>query len=98
MIRILEYLEITEASNQKVYKCLKCGHVLGPARDDYKSFAKKRTVPVWKDEPEYLASFSKQSGTFVMREYYCPKCAVMFEVDMVHKDEPPIHSIEIKVT
>jgi acetone carboxylase gamma subunit len=33
-----------------------------------------------------------------MREYYCPACAVMFEIDVVHKDEPPIHSIEIKAT
>ena len=98
MIRILECLEITEANNAHVYKCLKCGHVLGPARENYKNFAKKRTVPIWKNEPGYLASFSKQSDRFVMREYYCPGCAIMFEVDMVHKDEPPIHSIEIKAT
>jgi acetone carboxylase gamma subunit len=30
-------------------------------------------------------------------EYFCPQCAVMFDVDMVHKDEPQTHSIKIKV-
>jgi acetone carboxylase gamma subunit len=99
MIRVLEYLEVTEGSpHEKVYRCLKCGHTLGSAQEDYKNFARKRTVPVWKNEPEYLGAFAQRSNTFVMREYYCPECAVMFEVDIVHKDEPQIHSIEIKVT
>ena len=96
-MRVLEYLEITEGNDEKVYRCLKCGHALGSAGEDYKSFARKRTVPIWKNEPEYLAGFAKGSNTFVMREYYCPKCAVMFEVDMVQKDEPQIRSIELKL-
>jgi len=96
-MRILEYLEITEGNGERVYRCLKCGHSFGSAGEDYKSFARKRTVPIWKNEPGYLAGFAKRSNTFVMREYYCPKCAVMFEVDMVQKDEPQIRSIELKL-
>jgi acetone carboxylase gamma subunit len=97
MIRISENLGVREVEGNMVYECLKCGGILGSAKEDYKDFAKKRTVPISKAQPEHLASYATQSDNFVMREYYCPKCAVMFEVDMVAKNEPQIHSIELKV-
>jgi acetone carboxylase gamma subunit len=96
MVRVLEYLEVV-GDKEKVYRCLKCGSVLGPAKKDYKNFALKRTVPISKAQPAFLASYAMKSNTFVMREYYCPNCAVMFEVDMVEKGEPQIHSIELKL-
>ena len=92
-MRILEYLEIAEVDGKNVFKCLKCGYVLGPSKGDYKDYALKRTVPASNNQPAYLAS---KSDHFVLKEYYCPNCGVMFEVDMVAKDEPQIHSIEIK--
>ena len=96
MVRVLENLEVV-GDKEKVYRCLKCGHILGPAKQDYKDFALKRTVPISKAQPAFLSSYAVKSNTFVMREYYCPSCAVMFEVDMVQKDEPQIHSIELKL-
>jgi len=96
MVRVLEYLEVV-GDREKFYRCLKCGSILGSAKEDYKSFALKRTVPISKAQPAYLASYALKSNTFIIREYYCPNCAVMFEVDMVHKDEPQIHSIELKL-
>jgi acetone carboxylase gamma subunit len=95
-MRVLECLEVT-GDKEKVYRCLKCGHVLGPAKEDYKNFALKRTVPISKAQPAYLASYAVKSNIFSMREYYCPSCAVMFEVDMVQKDEPQIQSIALKL-
>lgn len=97
MVRIFEYLEIVEDKKGKVYRCLKCGHILGSAKENYKNFAKEKTFPIWKNEPEYVAHFAKESDTFALREYYCPKCAVMFEVDMIQKGEPHIHSVELKL-
>jgi acetone carboxylase gamma subunit len=96
MVRVLEYLEVT-GEQEKVYRCLKCGYVLGSAKEDYKNFAFKRTVPISKAQPAYLASYAVKSGIFAMREYYCPGCAVMFEVDMIQKDEPQIQSIALKL-
>jgi acetone carboxylase gamma subunit len=96
MIRVLEYLEVA-GDKEKVYRCLKCGHVLGPAKEDYKNFALKRTVPISKAQPAYLASYAVKSNIFAMREYYCPACAVMFEVDLIQKDEPQIQSIALKL-
>jgi acetone carboxylase gamma subunit len=96
MIRVLEYLEVA-GDKEKVHRCLKCGHVLGPAKEDYKNFALKRTVPISKAQPAYLASYAVKSNIFAMREYYCPACAVMFEVDLIQKDEPQIQSIALKL-
>jgi len=96
MVRVLEYLEVTEVDGQRIFRCLKCGHVLGLSKGDYKDYAMKRIVPISKNQPAYLASYAVKSNTFVMREYYCPKCAVMFEVDMVEKNEPQIQSIELE--
>ncbi|MFC1910740.1 acetone carboxylase subunit gamma [Chloroflexota bacterium] len=97
MVRLLEYMETIEQNGDVKYKCSKCGHIIGSAREDYKSLVKKRTVPISKAQPAYLADYAVKSNTFVMREYYCPKCGVMFEVDMVRKDEPQIRSIELKL-
>lgn len=96
MVRLLEYLEATEVDGKMVYRCLKCGYVLGPAKEDYKNFVLKRTVPISKAQPAALASYAMKSNTFVMREHYCPGCGVMFEVDTVRRDEPQLHSIELK--
>lgn len=95
MVRVLEYLAIDD--NEPVFRCLKCGNLLGPAMGDYKDYALKRTVPISKAQPGFVASYAAKKNNFVMREYYCPHCAVMFEVDMVHKDEPQIRSIELKL-
>jgi len=95
VVRVLEYLVVDD--KEWVYRCLKCGNVLGPAKEDYKNHASRRTVPISKAQPEFLASYAVKKSTFVMREYYCPHCAVMFEVDMVQKDEPQIRSIDLKL-
>ena len=96
MTRLFEYLEAADVEGEMVYRCLRCDHVLGPVKEDYKNCALKRTVPISKAQPDFLASYAMKSDTFAMREYYCPKCAVLFEVDMVRKDEPQIHSVELK--
>jgi acetone carboxylase gamma subunit len=95
VLRVLEYLAVDD--KERVFRCLKCGNILGPATGDYKDYALKRTVPNSKAQPEFLASYAAKKNNFVMREYYCPHCAVMFEVDVVHKDEPQIRSIELKL-
>jgi acetone carboxylase gamma subunit len=97
MGRLLEYLEAKDVEGNMFYACTKCGHELGSIKEDYKQLASHRTVPISKAQPAFLASYAVKSNTFVMREYYCPECGVMFEVDMVKKDEPRIHSIALKV-
>jgi len=92
MPRLLEYLETTEVKGEIAYKCLKCGYILGPVIENYKNLALTRTVSASKASPAFLAS---ESGDFVLKEYYCPNCGVMFEVDIVQKGEPDIYSVEL---
>ena len=47
-----------------------------------------------KGQPTYLASGTDK---FVLKEYYCPQCATMFEVNMVAKDEKQIPSAKFRL-
>ena len=93
MTRLLESLGIEVVNGKRVFGCLKCGYVLGLATKDYKTYALKYDASISKGQPSYLAG---KGGLFILREYYCPKCATMFEVDMVLKEEEQVHSIELK--
>jgi len=86
-------LEIAEVKGEKVCRCLKCGYFLCPITQDYKDFALKNEAPIFKAQPGYLAS---KTGKFVLREYYCPQCGAMFEVNMVSTDQKQIWSVQLK--
>jgi acetone carboxylase gamma subunit len=94
MKKVLEYLEIVSLGATMHFRCAKCQTVLCRVTEDYKNYALKNDAPISKGEPDYLAFKSDQ---FLLREYYCPICGVMFEVDMVARDEKQIHTVELKV-
>ena len=92
MAKTFGNLEVVDVDGKEVYRCLKCGYVLCPTTDNYKSFALKNEAPITKAEPDYLAV---KTDVFILREYYCLQCAVMFEVDMVAKEEKEIWSVKL---
>ena len=92
MARIYDNLELATVDGKKVYQCLRCRHVLGPITEDYKDFALKNEAPLTKCQPAFIASMT---GRFVLREYYCPGCGSMFEVDMVAREEKQIWSVRL---
>ena len=85
MVRILENLEAEDKGGKKIWRCIRCGYELGPATDDYRKFVMKRDEPISKGQPKYLAP--TRWDQYCIREFYCPKCGVMFEVDAVMKGE-----------
>ena len=93
MVKVLDNLEISEIDGNKVFRCLKCGCVLGPFTNDYKNYTLKCDAPISEAQPRFLAP---SSHSYVLREYYCPKCGVMFEVDMVRAEEKQIWSIRLE--
>jgi acetone carboxylase gamma subunit len=93
MTKVLESLEIVDVEGKESFQCAKCKTVLCPVTEDYKNYALKNEAPISKGEPDYLVF---DTDRFVLMEYYCPQCAVMFEVDMVEKGEEQIHSIQLK--
>ena len=86
-------LEIVDIDGRDVYRCLKCGYVLCPLEEDYKNSALINEAPISKNEPDYLVV---KTDIFIFREYYCPQCAAMFEVDMVAREEKQIWSLKLK--
>ena len=79
-------------SGKKFWKCIKCSYELGLVTDDYKDHALKYEAPLSKVNASYIPAKSKK---YVLREYYCPKCATMFEVDMVAKEAKQIRLIQL---
>ncbi len=91
--RILEYVEIDKSNDGvNVYKCSYCGFVLGPSNKSFKEYAlvKERSYS------DYVAMgvLSIPSDRFVIREFYCPKCAIRFDAESIVKGEP---YLDIKV-
>jgi len=92
--RMNEYLEVEVSGGQEVIRCKKCQHELGPITENFKKYAVMTESPLSKAGPEY---FFRPSENFVLREYYCPKCAILFDVEMVSKEEDaPIWNIQLK--
>lgn len=92
MPRVLEYLEDTFHEDERVYRCLKCGHVLGPVTDDYKEHAGTFDAEISEGEPSELAP---PESDFVLRNYVCPSCGILFEIDMVRKSDARFRSVRL---
>jgi len=81
--RISEYLMMDEVSGRKVVKCAKCEHEFCPATENYKNYA--RTLEL---SPAKAGTLFKESKRFVFREFYCPGCGTMFDVEVRLKGQP----------
>jgi N-methylhydantoinase B len=84
-IRVLENLEAVGAAKNRVWRCVRCSSELGPAKEDYRQFVLRRELPIHRGQPRELAP--KRWDQYRIREYFCPSCGVMFEVDSVQKGE-----------
>lgn len=91
-MKVLESLEVVDEQESRFYRCSECLTVLCLATEDYKDYAAKRELKTTEMEPGSLAF---PTGAFILKEYFCPNCAVMFEVDMTAVAETQIHSINL---
>jgi N-methylhydantoinase B len=79
LLRFHEYLEVAVAGGRPVVRCHGCGHVLGPAEENYKQYA----LEIHQDL-EGLSGRRIPSGESYLGEYLlyaCPGCATLFQVD-----------------
>ena len=89
-MRIHYYLEIDE--HNKI-RCLKCGHILCDASENYKLH-----VPAAERTPTEIPGRRPINPEFaVYYEYYCPGCYTMLDVESQPKGSSPIYSIQIDV-
>lgn len=97
-IRITEYLDLD--LEQEQWRCNRCGHNLGPARENYK----KGCLIHARDPREVHAPLLEGSYTFSpdpdwvrIVECYCPQCAVQIETEYLPPGHPLTHDIDIDI-
>jgi len=79
------HLQMTQKGGERVFIC-ECGHTLCTTMENFKLHVLKRDRSLKEVQPARFAS--RASNQFVMREYICPKCGTLFEVDVMPKDKP----------
>jgi N-methylhydantoinase B len=91
LMPIGEYLEVIEADNQKVVRC-RCNYQFGPITQNWKHYAAKVIAP-----DESTGRLVKCHDELEIREYICPNCGVLLDVDVARKDDPLFWDIELKI-
>ncbi len=98
-LRIHEYLEIVQKDDgQRVIRCLRCGHELCDAHENYKKHAVRQVRDL---SDSRLRTLNTGEPSVVKQlEYICPGCATMLEVDVwcpeLDEDEP-VWDIHVKL-
>ncbi len=83
---VLENVQIFKAADgTSHYCCRQCDNALGPADQNFKVYAAKR-VRSYSDMMA-LGLLVADSDRFVIREFFCPGCGTMFDIESVLRDE-----------
>jgi len=91
--RISEQLRIDGTGSAAQIVC-RCGHVLGPAVENYKRHALLREGPVQAAGP-WVDPFHIGGDRFVCREYFCPGCVTLLDVEIAQRDEPILWDVRV---
>lgn len=90
--RLSEYILIKESAEEKVICCRKCEYVFCKAKDNYKNYALVKEGSLAKP-----GTLFEDSTRFVSREFYCPGCATMVDVEVCLKGAPFVWDCQLKV-
>lgn len=86
-MRLNDYLEMVADGGGHVIRC-RCGHVIGPAAENYKLAVLCAVAPVSEAGPN-VNPYGVGEGRFVVRRYSCPGCLTLLDVEIAMGDEPP---------
>jgi acetone carboxylase gamma subunit len=67
-------------------QCRKCGNTISDGAKHWKDIVPRLETPVSKAGP-----LRSNSGKFKMREYLCPRCAVVLDVEVTLDSDPPLY-------
>ncbi|MGH2985970.1 MAG: hydantoinase B/oxoprolinase family protein [Solirubrobacterales bacterium] len=82
-MRLSEYLQRARDGSTQ---CTWCGHLVGPAGEDWKDRAVLRRSPV-----SAAGSHRGAGEEYALIEAFCPGCGTMLDVDLALGDDPPLH-------
>lgn len=72
-----EYLTLHPDAGKEQVCCRKCGYAFGPRESNFKGSALMSEYPLTRAAPG-----NSRTKRFVIREFYCPGCATMLEVEV----------------
>jgi acetone carboxylase gamma subunit len=73
----------------------RCGQQLGPATENYKLQTVVREGPVQNAGP-WVDPHQLGKDLFVCREYFCPGCATLLDVEIALHGEPILWDVRLK--
>ncbi|MDP2662335.1 MAG: hydantoinase B/oxoprolinase family protein, partial [Dehalococcoidia bacterium] len=88
-----ESLEVCEAGGSRYVRCRRCGVVISPAGDNYKLHLPVGEFPLRRGGP--VTAPLRDSGRFILREFYCPGCWTLLEVETNLKGALFIRDVEL---
>jgi len=92
-VRLSDALFYDLGSAPAVYRC-RCGQTLGPVDAPYKRLAAQARFPVQHIGPE--VNPNRIGGSrFELREFYCPSCFTLLEVEIARPDDPILDDARI---
>jgi len=97
-IRMTEYLDLDLDREQ--WLCNRCGHRLGPARDNYKKFCllyDRDPREIHQPIVDGKFTFSPDPLWVQIVEFYCPGCGTQMETEYLPPGHPITHDIEIDI-
>lgn len=95
MTRINEYLEVSGGGDATI-RC-RCGHELCAATENYKLHALLREGPVQRAGP-WVDPLRVGGDAFVCREFFCPACATLLDVEIAQPREPILWDVRVEIT
>jgi N-methylhydantoinase B len=94
-VRLSEALFYDTSRDPVVYRC-RCGHVLGPTDLPYKRLAAQARFPVQRIGPE-VNPHQVGDGRFELREFYCPGCFTLLEVEIARPANPVLDDARLSL-
>jgi acetone carboxylase gamma subunit len=97
--RITESLDLDSATHR--WSCHDCGQDLGPATEDYKraTLVRERDPhDLWQPSVAEPFTFSYNPDWMRLVEFYCPRCALLMDVEVLPPGHPLTHDIELDLS
>jgi acetone carboxylase, gamma subunit len=97
-IRVTEYLDLDVERER--WLCNRCGHEIGPARENYKKGCLLYDRDPREIHPPLVSgefSFSPDALWVRIVEIYCPGCGTQIETEYLPPGHPITHDIEFDV-
>jgi N-methylhydantoinase B len=95
MTRINDYLTIVGSGRDAGIQC-RCGHRIGPASENYKSHVLLHEGPVQNAGP-FVDPNRVGGDRFVCREFFCPACVTLLDVEIAQRGEPFVWDVRLEV-